>query len=324
MLENEQIDVVHICAPNYLHYEIAELALQKGKHVVCEKPLVTTMEEAEKLVRLAGEKGLVAAVSFNLRYYPLVQQAKAMIQQGELGTLYSYHGSYLQDWLLLETDYSWRLDPAISGRSRAFADIGSHWLDMAEYVSGKRVTSLCADLATFLPTRKKPVGDVQTFQKASGIAEYESVQISTEDYASILFRFEDGVRGSLTVSQVSAGRKNRLTFEADGAKSAIAWNSENPNEMWVGRRDQMNGILIKDPSLMLAQAARHAAFPGGHTEGFPDTTKQLFLEVYSYILREGEKNDEMPAFPTFEDGARGVLLCNAVLESSRKSAWLSV
>lgn len=324
LMDDPQIDVVHICAPNHLHFEIAKAALLKGKHVVCEKPLVTRVAEAEELVELAKKVRRVAAVSFNLRYYPLVQHARALVEKGALGKLYAYHGSYLQDWLLLETDYSWRLSPTISGPSRAFADIGSHWLDMAEFITGKKVSSLCADTATFLPTRKKSREAVKTFAASNGDAGYDEVEIETEDYAAVLFRFEDGMRGSLTVSQMAAGRKNRLTFEADGEKGALAWDSENPNELWLGHRLEPNGLLVKDPALLESASAKFASFPGGHTEGFPDTTKQIMAEIYAYILRGGLENGEPAPFPTFADGCREVRLCNAVLESARTRAWVDV
>lgn len=323
LLEDSDIDIVHICAPNYLHFEIAQAALNAGKHVVCEKPLVPTLAEAKTLVSLAKEKKRVAVASFNLRFYPLVQQAREMIQSGALGRIYAYHGSYLQDWLLLETDYSWRLEPGISGPSRAFGDIGSHWIDMAEFVTGKRVQAVCADRAIFMPTRKKPKGTILTFQKTDQM-DYEDVKITTEDFVNLLFRFEDGARGSLIVSQVSAGRKNALSFEADGSRNALSWNSEDPNSLWIGHRDQPNELLIKDPGLLYPDVKQYASYPGGHAEGFPDTSKQLFLRVYDYILRGALEKGEQPDFPTFEDGAREVQICDAILKSCEEMAWIEV
>ena len=323
LIEDPEIEIVHICAPNYLHYEIAKAALVHGKHVICEKPLVPTVEQGIELAELAQKKKLTAAVSFNLRYYPLVQQARKMIQSGRIGRVYAYHGSYLQDWLLLETDYSWRLEPEISGPSRAFGDIGSHWIDMAEYILGKQVVSVCADCAIFLPVRKKPKGGVLTFQKSEEDA-YEEVPIRTEDYVNVLFKFEDGIKGCLTVSQVSAGRKNQLLFEADGSDNSLSWNSEEPNELWIGHRSKPNEILIKDPGLLDPEVAKYASYPGGHAEGFPDTSKQLFAEIYSYILRNGYAHGEKPAFPTFWDGAREVRICDAVIRSSAEQKWIDV
>lgn len=323
LLADPDIDIVHICAPNYLHFEIAKAALYAGKHVICEKPLVPTLAEATELVTLAAKTKRVAVASFNLRFYPLVQQAREMIQSGALGRIYAYHGSYLQDWLLLETDYSWRLEPSISGPSRAFGDIGSHWIDMAEFVTGKRVKAVCADSAIFMPTRRKPKGTMLTFQKTEK-AEYEDVKITTEDYVGLMFRFEDGARGSVIVSQVSAGRKNALRFEADGSSNSLSWNSEEPNSLWIGHRDQPNELLIKDPALLSPEAKRYASYPGGHAEGFPDTSKQLFLQVYDYILRGGLEKNEKPNFPTFEDGAREVRICDAILKSCKEMTWVNV
>ena len=327
LLLNPEINVVHICTPNYLHYEIAKAALEAGKHVVCEKPLAICSKQAEELMRLAEEKGLTGVTSFNLRYYPLVQQAREMVQTGKLGRLYAYHGSYLQDWLLYDTDYSWRLDSKVSGPSRAVADIGSHWFDMACFITGSRVTELCADLSTFLPVRKKSRTQCLTFQtpqSANDPMEYEEIAIDTEDFATILFRMENGIRGSLTISQVSAGRKNFLQFEADGAESALSWNSEQPNRLWIGHRDQCNEEMIKDPGLLQGQARKFASYPGGHAEGFPDTSKQLLEQVYSYLAEDGRRHGIKPQFPTFADGWQEARLCEAILESSQQRRWVQL
>ena len=325
LLKNQEITVVHICTPNYLHYEIAKAALEAGKHVVCEKPLAISSRQAEELMHLAEEKGLVGVTSFNLRYYPLVQQAREMVRTGKLGKLYAYHGSYLQDWLLYDTDCSWRLDSKVSGPSRAVADIGSHWLDMAGFVTGSRVTELCADLSTFLPVRKKSRAQRLTFQSSDdGSGGYEEVPIDTEDFASIIFRMENGIRGCLTISQVSAGRKNFLQFEADGAESSLSWNSEQPNRLWIGHRDVCNEEMIKDPGLLSEDVRKFAAYPGGHAEGFPDTSKQLFQQVYTYIAQNGIRHGTVPEFPTFADGLQEARLCEAILESSRMRRWVKV
>lgn len=324
LVKDPDIDIVHVCAPNFMHYDIAKSAILNGKHVVCEKPMVTTIEQAEELVNLSSIKNKIGAVSYNLRFYPLVQQTRSMILNNEIGKLYTYHGVYLQDWLLFDTDYSWRLDSAVSGPSRAFADIGAHWLDMAEYVMGKKVVSLCADIVTYLPVRRKPKIETKTFEKSYGKIEYEDVNIETEDYAGILFRFEDGIHGTLTVSQVSAGRKNMMLFEADGSKASLAWNSENPNELWIGHRDAPNGQLIKDPGLMNMSVKKYASFPGGHAEGYPDSSKQFMKEVYSYILNGGFEGGKEPTFPTFKDGLREVRLSDAVIQSGKTSSWVKV
>jgi len=323
MLQDATIEAVHICTPNFLHYPQAKAALLAGKHVICEKPLATKIEEAEELVSLAKEKGLVNAIHFNLRYYPMVRQMKTMRENGELGQIYSIMGSYLQDWLSLQTDYNWRLEPDKSGDSRAIADIGSHLLDVTEYVTGLKITEVMADFSTVHKTRLKPLKPIETY--SGGLLEasdYQEVEINTEDHASVLLRFDNGNKGSVTVSQVAAGRKNRLNIEITGSKSNFEWCSEKPNEMWIGKRESANQQLIKDPGLFSKEAAGLISFPGGHNEGFPDTSKQMFKEVYAAI-REG-KQPENPTFPTFADGLRELVICERIIESHRKQAWVQI
>jgi predicted dehydrogenase len=321
-LLKQDIQSVHICSPNYLHYRMARDALQAGKHVVCEKPLAITAAEALELVALADKKGLVNAVNFNIRYYPLARQIRTMVEKGDLGEILAVHGSYLQDWLFHPTDYNWRLEPEQSGPSRAIADIGSHWMDLIEYITGLRIRELCADFATFHEVRKKPLKPVETYAgKVLKPEDYEDMPISTEDYATVVFRLENDGRGVMTVNQVAAGRKNRLYFEIDGSKQAIAWESEAPNQIWIGKRDGSNQLLMRDPSLVYPECAAIIDYPGGHNEGFPDTFKQLFKEVYAYV--SGDRS-RPPAFPTFKDGLREIILCEKIMESNRNRTWIKV
>lgn len=323
MLAEPHIDAVHICTPNFLHYPQSKAALMAGKHVICEKPLATKIEEAEELVALAKEKGLVNAVHFNLRYYPMVRQMKAMRENGELGEIYSIVGSYLQDWLFLKTDYNWRLEPDKSGDSRAIADVGSHLMDLTEYVTGLKITEVMADFSTVHKTRLKPLKPIETYSGGMlSESDYEEVEINTEDHASVLLRFDNGNKGSVTVSQVAAGRKNRLNIEISGSQSNFEWCSERPNEMWIGKRETANQQLMKDPGLFSPDAVGLISFPGGHNEGFPDTSKQLFKEVYAAI-REGKQPDN-PTFPTFADGLRELVICERIIESHRKQAWVKI
>ena len=321
-LLKENIDCVHICTPNFLHFKMAKAALDTGKHVVCEKPLATNIEEGKELLKLASEKGLIHAVHFNIRYYPLVRQMKVMREKGELGEVYSIIGSYLQDWLFYAIDYNWRLEPELSGKSKAIADIGSHLMDLLEYISGLKITEVMADFKTIHPVRKKPLKPVETYTgKLLQPEDYAEVHISTEDYATVMLRFNNGNKGVITVSQVSAGRKNRLSLEISGSKQTFAWNSESPNEMWIGHRDASNQLLLRDPSLFDKESAALISFPGGHNEGFPDTSKQMFKEVYENIRKgtmEGAK------FPNFEDGLRELVLCERILESNEKECWVKV
>lgn len=323
MLANPEITVVHLATPNYLHFAQAKAAMLAGKHVVCEKPLAMNSKESAELVKLAAELKRVNAINFNLRFYPLIHEARQMVRSGEIGNIYIMQGSYLQDWLLYETDWNWRLEPGLGSSLRAVADIGSHWLDLLTFVSGQRITEVFADFKTFLPTRKKPSKPVETYTgKILKPEDYIDQPIHTEDYASILLHYENGAKGVLTVSQVSAGRKNRLFFEISASKQSLAWDSEHPNDLWIGKRDTYNGVLMKDPSLVSGEARSIISYPGGHQEGFPDTFKQLQSKVYSYI-RAGNF-DAQPDFPTFADGHYEMCLCEAVEKSARDGGWVTV
>jgi predicted dehydrogenase len=323
MLKQDDIDVVHICTPNFLHYSQAKAVLEAEKHVICEKPLAISLQEAEDLVKIAKTTGLVNAVHFNLRYYPMVRQMKVMREKGELGEVYSIMGSYLQDWLFLQTDYNWRLEPDKSGDSRAIADIGSHLLDITEYVTGLKITQVMADFSTVHKTRLKPLKAIETYSgKMLTPADYQEVPINTEDHATVLLRFDNGSKGSITVSQVNAGRKNRLNIEIAGSVSAFEFNSERPNELWIGKREKANEQLMKDPSLVHREVSSLVSFPGGHNEGFPDTSKQLFKEVYAAIA--AGKQPEHPTFPTFADGWRELLIGERIVESNKKQAWVNI
>jgi predicted dehydrogenase len=323
MLADPNIHVVHLATPNHLHYPHAKAALEAGKHVVCEKPLSMNSQQSADLVRIAKDTGLVNVINFNIRFYPMAQQARQMVQGGELGDLFILQGSYLQDWLLLQTDWNWRLEPELGGTLRAVGDIGSHWLDLMTFITGLKVDEVYADFKTFHPVRKKPLKPLETFTgKMLTPEDYEDKPIHTEDYASVLLHYENGVRGVLTVSQVSSGRKNRLFYEISGSDSSLVWNSERPNELWIGHRSEPNQVLMKDPSLLAPQAVATASYPGGHNEGFPDTFKQLYNKVYDYILA-GDFNAE-PDFPTFADGHYEQVLCEAIERSAREGKWVSV
>ncbi len=323
LLAMEDVQCVHICTPNFLHFSQSKAALLAGKHVVCEKPLAKDLHEAEELVALAAKTGLVNAVHFNLRYYPLVRQMKMMKEKGELGEVYSIIGSYLQDWLFYETDYNWRLEPDKSGDSRAIADIGSHLLDVIEYITGLKTVQVMADFNTVHKNRKKPLKPLETYSgKMLAAEDYADVPINTEDHANVMLRFDNGNTGSVVVSQVSAGRKNQLKLEISGSNKTVAWNSESPNEVWIGARDQANSMLIRDPSLVHEEVRSLITYPGGHNEGFGDTSKQLFKEVYEAVAAGAPPAN--PKYPTFADGLRELLICEKILESNKKQAWVNV
>jgi len=323
MIADPEIRVVHLATPNNLHFPYAKAALLAGKHVVCEKPLAMTSAEAGELVRLAKQTGLVNAVNFNIRFYPINHQAHVMVQKGELGDIFTIHGSYLQDWLLYPTDWNWRLEPGLGGSLRAVGDIGSHWLDLTTFITGLKVSEVFADFKTFYPIRKKPKKALETFTgKLLTAEDYTDQPIHTEDYATILLHYENGSRGVLTVSQLASGRKNRLAYEINGSKSSLWFDSERPNELWIGHRERPNELLLKDPSLLAPEARAIASYPGGHNEGFPDTFKQLSAKVYAYI-RKGDFTAK-PDFPTFEDGHYELLLGEAIERSAKEGRWVSL
>lgn len=318
---DSSITAVHVCTPNFLHFEHVSRLLRAGKHVLCEKPLAMDSRETRMLVQLARETRRVGAVAYNLRYYPLCQQARAMVASGAIGRPLLVHGSFLQDWLLFPTDWNWRLDPKLGGELRAVSDIGTHWMDLASFVTGQTIAEVCADLATVVPVRRRPRGRLETFQSGANAAA-DDVPVTTDDYASVLLKFEQGLRGVMTVSQVSAGRKARLWFEVDGSRGSLGWNSEAPNDLWIGRRDRPSEILPKDPSLLDKPARSYAAYPGGHAEGYPDTFVQLFRDFYGYI---GAGNFSAPRpFPAFEAGHQELLRCEAIAQSARQRSWVSV
>lgn len=318
LLAAPDIDVIHICTPNSLHCEMTSAALSAGKHVACEKPLATTIEEAKKMAALAKQKELANCVVYNLRCYPQVQNMRRMCEAGEFGAIQIVQGTYSQDWLFYDSDWNWRVE---SGPSRAFADIGSHWCDAVEHITGLRITSLSADLATFRNVRNKPKHSVETFAgKTLRPDDYDAVSVNTEDFCAVIFRMGENARGSMTVSQVSAGRKNYFSVEIYGTKGSAAWNAERPDELWIGNRDRPNEILIKDPSLMAEQAGKYADLPGGHSEGYDDTFKQIFRRFYRTIADPNEAVE----YPTFDDGIRQMWIQDAVLESSAKKAWVDV
>jgi len=320
LLRDSSLDAVHICTPNAQHFSMAKEALQAGKHVLCEKPLTTTVAEAEELASLAAKKGLRNCVCHNLRYYPMVQQMRRLREAGELGEILVVQGTYSQDWLLYDTDWNWRVDAAAAGASRCMGDIGSHFFDMAEHVTGLRMTSLFADLQTFHAMRKQPKHSVETFaNKLMGPEDYVETPVTTEDFGAVVFRMGTRTRGSMTASQVSAGRKNGLNIEIYGTKSSMAWNQERPDELWQGHRDTPNSISVKDPSLLQPGARSYADLPGGHSEGYDDTFKQVFRRFYRSI-----DQSSAPEYPQFIDGLRQMVILNSVLESSKKHAWVDI
>ncbi len=319
MLRSASVDAVHIASPNRFHHEMALAALRAGKHVICEKPLAMNTRETAQIVKLARISGKVFAVNYNVRFYPAVLALRQMVARGELGEIVHVNGSYLQDWLFKDTDYNWRLLPKEGGKLRAVADIGTHWMDAVSFILDAKVASVFADLGTFHKTRRRPLGEVQTFAKAGGKMRYAAYKVETEDFANLLLEFSNGARGNLGVSQVAAGRKNCIRIEIYGSKKSAWWNSEEPEMLHFGNRDGANETAVR-ATPGFGGAAGFMDYPPGHVEGFPDTFKMLFRNVYTAIAGGGGER----FFATAEDGHHTLSLCEAVLASHRRRRWATV
>jgi len=325
LIADPDVHVVHNTTPNFLHVPVIKAALARRKHVVSDKPLAMTANDARDLWRAAEQAGVVHAVTFNYRGNPLVQQAREMIAAGDVGPVHFIHGGYLQDWLIEATDFSWRLEPEKGGASSAVADIGSHWCDLVQHVAGQRIVEVLADLTTVIGTRMKPSGSVEAFAKGAGDRR-EPFTMQSEDLATLLVRFDGGAKGAVNVGQVCAGHKNDLWFEINGARASLGWRQERQNELWIGRRESASGILPKDPSLLMPGARKYAHLPGGHQEAWADAFCNVMRDIYAFIADGRTMSDlRPPAFATFEDGYHAACIVDAVLESHRRGgAWTAV
>lgn len=323
-LQHPGLEVVHNCTPNHLHAEINRQVLRAGKHLFSEKPLCMTLDEAHELVELAEQAGVVHGISFVYRQFAMVQQAASMIRKGELGRLFSAQGSYLQDWMLEETDYNWRVEAATGGVSRAMADIGSHWCDTIQFITGRKIVEVMADLSIVWPTRKANVSGSSTFSAHQELASYEDREVTTEDMGFVLIRFDDGSKGSFNVSQVSAGRKNRLSLEVGGSAASVAWDQETPQQLWIGKRHQPNQLLSDDPSLIHPDIADRAHFPGGHIEGWPDAFRNMMQQFYAAVARGKPPARGKAEFATFHEGAQVMAVIEAIIQSHQQQCWIRV
>ena len=327
LVNDDEVDVVHLTSPNRFHFEQTIRCLDAGKHVLCEKPLAMNSEESGELVRRSKLSRVQTGVNYNVRFYPICIEAAERVKRGDIGDVFHVTGSYVQDWLHNPTDFNWRVLADDGGPLRALADIGTHWLDLVQTISQLEIHSVCADLQTVYPIRKRPVGGVETFSSKVNreVQELVDVQVDTEDYGGVMLRFKNGARGLMHVSQVTAGHKNCIHWEMAGSKQSMAWNSQQPDELWIGNRDAANQKLLRDPGLLTDKASAHTQYPGGHNEGFPDTFKQLFRSFYSAIeARESIGDTTFANYPTFEDGHREILLCEAILKSAHEQRWIEL
>lgn len=321
MINNEALDVIHICTPNFTHSEIALYAMDRNVNIVCEKPMCVTLEEANLMITKAKEKGLMNGVNYHNRWYPMTAQLKEMINRDELGKVHVVFGEFCQDWLLYDTDYNWRVESAESGTTRAVSDIGSHWMDLVENVTGLKIVEVFADFKILHTTRKKPVTKVvETFTSSASAGNYEEIPVDTEDHANVLFHFSNGATGSAVFSQIIPGRKAKLAVSISGMKQSAFWCSDTCNDLWLGHRGDYNQVFEKDPGLLAENVRINAGYPGGHAEGFPDAIKNNFRAMYTELNRPSEQ----PAYANFENGRRELLLCNKILESAKTNKWVKI
>ncbi len=321
MINELDLDAIHICTPNFTHYEIAMYAIDRGINVVCEKPMCTTVEEACELVAKAKEKGVVTGVNFHNRFYPMNNHLKNIVADGELGDIFSINGDYTQDWLLWQTDYSWRLVSAQSGTTRAVSDIGSHWMDLAEFVSGQKIVAVNADFSTIHPVRKKPKKQVLAFSTETfSEDDYEDVPIDTEDNAYVLFKYSGGAKGSAFFSQVIAGKSVDINLQLGGYKKSAEWHSMSCNNLTIGNRDTYTETIQKGPATVHPDTRKFVAYPIGHAEGFVDAFKQCFRNIYDHM------NDPQGTYEHagFEDGLHAMILCEKIFESNQKQGWVEI
>ena len=320
LLADQRVDVVHVTSPNHAHYPQVRAILGAGKHVICEKPLAMTSAESAEMVEMAKASGKVAAVCYNIRFYPLNQQAHGMVQSRELGDIRFVTGHYHQDWLAKPDDWNWRLESEMGGALRSVGDIGTHWLDLTSFITGLKATSVLAELATFLPERQKPVGPVETFSSSAGAT--ETVPITTDDAAMIVIRYDNGARGVMSTSQINMGRKNSLQWDIAGAKASAAWDSETPDHLFIGHRDGPNQTLMRDFTLMNPTGVAAATLPPGHVEGFADSFCNFFRAVYADVAAGGRQPNS--TWATFEDGHYEMQFCDAVVISAREQRWVDL
>jgi predicted dehydrogenase len=321
LIADPDIDVIHNTTPNHLHLPVSLAVLAAGKHVISDKPLALNADECRQLCDAAAKAGVVNAVTFNYRGNPLVQQMRAMLREQEIGRPVFTHGHYVQDWMTDDHVYSWRSDPAKGGRSSALADIGSHWCDLAEHVTGARITAVLADLATAVPTRYTAGGSAEAFAKSA--EQGSPVNVPGEDLGTVLLRWSDGARGSLTVGQVLPGHKNDLQLEVNGRTGSLLWNQERQNELWVGKHAEANRVLVKDPSLLLPEARRYAHLPGGHQEGWASAFTNVLADIYAWVREGGRSGAQRATVCTFAQAARTVHLVDCMLEShERGGVWI--
>jgi len=324
LINDPEVQVIHNCTPTNLHLEVNRKAILAGKHILSEKPLgMNATESGEMLDLLATRPGLVHGVNFNYRMYPLALDMKRRIRRRELGKLHLIHGSFLQDWLLYDTDYNWRIEPEISGATRAIGDLGSHWCDLAQTVTGLKITEVFAEFNIIHPVRKKSK-TVETFSLSRELDDYEERVVKTEDWAAVLVRFENGAKGVFQAGEVSAGRKARLDIEISGAGGSFYWNQEEGDRLWMGHRAEPNQVAFRDPNAMEADQRRYALAPAGHPEGWLDSNRNSVIGFYQAVVAGTPPTPGAAEYATFHDGHDIMLVTDAIAQSHAEGRWVRV
>jgi predicted dehydrogenase len=323
LLGDRDIEVVHDCAPNNVHFDLNRMAVESGRDVLSEKPLSLTARESAELVRLAEKHKTLTGINFCYRYYPVVQEAAARVRRGDLGEVRAFMGHFLQDWLFYDTDYSWRLDPAVGGAANVVADLGSHFADLVQFVTGRKIAEVMSDLHTCIPKRKKPKADVLAFSTQVG-GEYQEVDIKVDDYASLFLKLDNGAHGSFTTCQVAAGHKVDLELRVFGTKESYAWSHVHPNDLWIGRRDRGNETFSESSQLQAPGTGKYDTLPTGHPMGYHDAVYNLFRDFYEALAAKRAGRPFEVRFPNFRTGHEAMCVLGAAVESQRTGTWVKV
>jgi predicted dehydrogenase len=323
LLADPDVEVVHNCAPNNVHFCINRKAIEMGKDILSEKPLSLDARESAELVRLVDKHKTLTAINFCYRYYPAVQEAAARVRRGDLGDVRAFVGHFLQDWLFYDTDYSWRLDSAVAGRANVIADLGSHWCDLVQFITGQKIAEVMSELHTCIPKRKKPKAGPLSFSNQRDF-EYDEVDVQLDDFAAMFLRLENGARGNFTTCQVCAGRKVDLELQIFGSKESYAWSHVHPNALWIGRRDRGNETFYESSQLQTEETRKYATLPTGHPMGYHDAVYNLFREYYAALGSKREGRDFSVTFPDFHTGHEEMRIIDAAVESAKTERWARV
>jgi predicted dehydrogenase len=323
LIADPEVEVVHDCAPNNVHFAINAAAIRAGKEVLSEKPLALDSRESGELLKLAEKHGTLTAIDFCYRYYPVVQEAAARARRGDLGAVRAFVGHFLQDWLFFETDYTWRLDPKVAGKANVVADLGSHWCDLIQFITGEKIVEVMAELHTCLPKRLKPKGGVLSFG-AGRAGETEAVDIVLDDYAALFLKLANGARGNFTTCQAAAGRKVDIELQVFGSKESYAWSHVHPNALWIGHREKANEIFYESSQLQAEDTRKYALLPTGHPMGYHDAVFNLFRDYYQALAAKREGKPYQATCPDFRTGHEMMCVIDAAVESDRTGRWTKV